>query len=254
VSWLAGFPAALVVATLTAPVGVSGAVFLLPIQLSLLHVPNPSVTPTNLMYNVVAAPGGLLRYRRAGALAAPLTRTLLVGAVPGVVAGAVVRVYLLPGPRAFRVVVAAVLLPLGVWLVLSHWTRPMTWQSSPTRIRLLAAAVGVVGGIYGIGGGSILAPVLVASGLTVSEVAPAALACTFVTSLSGALTYGLLALNAHGSIAPRWDVGISCGLGGLVGGYLGARLQPRIPDRALRLLLGLLAVTLALTYAVQAVG
>ena len=51
-----GFAAGVVVATVTAPVGVSGAVFMLPIQLSVLGVPNPAVTPTNLLYNVVASP------------------------------------------------------------------------------------------------------------------------------------------------------------------------------------------------------
>lgn len=55
------FAAALLISTLTAPVGVSGAVFLLPVQLNILHVPNPSVTPTNLIYNVIAGPGALLR-------------------------------------------------------------------------------------------------------------------------------------------------------------------------------------------------
>jgi len=61
---LVGFLAAFGIATVTAPVGVSGAVFLLPVQLSVLHVPNPSVTPTNLLYNVVAGPGALLSYAR----------------------------------------------------------------------------------------------------------------------------------------------------------------------------------------------
>jgi uncharacterized membrane protein YfcA len=55
---LQGFVAGVAIAVVTAPVGVSGAVFLLPVQLSVLHVPNPSVTPTNLLYNVIAAPPG----------------------------------------------------------------------------------------------------------------------------------------------------------------------------------------------------
>ena len=53
--------AGLLVAVLTAPVGVSGAVFLLPIQLDLLRVPSPAVTPTNLLFNVVATPSALVR-------------------------------------------------------------------------------------------------------------------------------------------------------------------------------------------------
>jgi uncharacterized membrane protein YfcA len=47
---LLGFAAGLVIAVLTAPVGVSGAVFLLPMQLDVLRVPSPAVTPTNLLF------------------------------------------------------------------------------------------------------------------------------------------------------------------------------------------------------------
>nr|WP_254390866.1 hypothetical protein [Streptomyces sp. AC550_RSS872] len=50
----AGLAAGLLIATVTAPVGVSGAVFLLPVQLSAFGVPNPAITPTNLLFNVVA--------------------------------------------------------------------------------------------------------------------------------------------------------------------------------------------------------
>jgi hypothetical protein len=43
---------------------VSGAVFLLPAQLSLLNVPSPAVTPRIVLFNVVAVPGALARYGR----------------------------------------------------------------------------------------------------------------------------------------------------------------------------------------------
>ena len=91
--------AGLVIAVLTTPVGVWGAVFLLPVQVSCIGVPSPAVTPTNLLVNVVATPGGLLRYRRRGGLASPLTRVLLLGTLPGVVLGAVIRVFAVPGYR-----------------------------------------------------------------------------------------------------------------------------------------------------------
>lgn len=248
-----GFGAALLIATMTAPVGVSGAVFLLPVQLSLLHVPNPAVTPTNLMFNVIAGPGALLRYRRTSSAAGPLARQLLLGTLPGVVVGAVLRVYVVPGPKAFRLIAAAILLPIGLWLIERTRSRtPHQARRLPPRVVTgLALVVGVVGGIYGIGGGSILGPILVGTGLEVAVVAPAALASTFVTSIAGAATYVVLSLTASGSIAPEWSLGVACGLGGLVGGYLGARLQPHLPDRALRLLLGSLAIGLSLVYAVQ---
>ena len=54
--WLLGFGFAFLISAITTPAGVSGAVFLLPVQVSVLGVPSPSVTPTNLLYNVLAIP------------------------------------------------------------------------------------------------------------------------------------------------------------------------------------------------------
>ncbi|MFD6294704.1 TSUP family transporter [Streptomyces sp. NPDC060235] len=251
---LLGFTAGLLISVVTAPVGVSGAVFLLPVQVSVLGVPSPAVTPTNLLYNVVAGPGALLHYWRAGQLGGPLARLLIAGTVPGVIVGAVLRVFAVPGPRVFRLLIAVLLLPLGLWL----WLR--TVRPAPPRARnlpssrattALALAVGVAGGIYGIGGGSLLGPILVGRGVPVATVAPAALASTFVTSVVGAATYALLSLATSGEVAPDWLLGLSCGAGGLLGGYLGAHLQPHLHETALRLLLGTLAAGIGSLYAVQ---
>jgi hypothetical protein len=45
-----------------------------------------------------------------------------------------------------------------------------------------------------------------------TTIAPAALACTFVTSIAGAATYGLLALTTTGDIAPAGDWDCSAAL------------------------------------------
>ncbi|MET7754421.1 sulfite exporter TauE/SafE family protein [Streptomyces sp. NPDC005389] len=258
----AGLVAGLLIAMVTAPVGVSGAVFLLPVHLSVFGVPNPAITPTNLLYNVVAGPGALWRYRRDGTLRGPLTRRLIAGTLPGVVLGAAIRVYALPGPEVFQMLVAVLLLPLGLWLcarTLAPAHRAPTPAASPAEPRpavltALAVAVGVFGGIYGIGGGSLLGPILAARGVPMSRVAPAALAATFATSLVGAAAFVVLSLVSSGDVAPDGWLGLACGLGGLVGGYLGARLQPRLPERALRLLLGVLAATIGAFYAARAIG
>ncbi|WP_433468934.1 TSUP family transporter [Spirillospora sp. CA-128828] len=261
---LFGFAAGALIAVVTAPVGVSGAVFLLPVQLSLLNVPSPAVTPTNLLFNVVAGPGALARYHRHGHLGGPLTRLLIAGTLPGVIAGAVIRVFAVPGATAFRVLVGLLLLPLGLWLCARSLRPPrhrdpvegsaaMSAGLSSRFIATLSLAVGIVGGIYGIGGGSIIGPILVGRGMPVAQVAPAALASTFLTSLTGAAIYAALSFTSQGAIAPDWTLGLTCGLGGLVGGYLGARLQPRLPETALRLTLGALATALAALYLLQTI-
>lgn len=251
---LAGLAAGLVISVATTPAGVSGAVFLLPVQLSVLGVPSPAVTPTNLLFNVVAGPGALLQHRT-GLLRDPLTRRLVSGTLPGVVVGAAVRVFAVPGATVFRLLTAVLLVPLGLWLI-RRTVRPARGagdaEPSPRAVTGLALAVGVVGGVYGIGGGSLLGPLLVGRGMSVARVAPAALASTFVTSVAGAGAFALLSLTGTGDVAPDWYLGLACGLGGLIGGYLGARLQPRLPETGLRLLLGSLATAVGLLYAVQA--
>ncbi len=251
---VASFGVGLAVAAMTAPVGVSGAVFLLPVQISVLSVPSPAVTPTNLLFNVISVPGALLRYSRRNSLRSTLTRLLLAGALPGVIGGAVIRVYLVPAAATFKVIAAVLLMTLGVWLCLTTATGVVGERERPSRrmITATALAVGVVGGIYGIGGGSLLSPILAGRGVPLAEVAPAALTSTLLTSIVGAGTYAVLAATTGGvDIAPDWVIGFSCGTGGLVGGFLGAHLQPVAPERALRYLLAGLAVATAAVYVVQ---
>jgi uncharacterized protein len=250
---LAALAAAFAVAVLATPAGVSGAVLLLPFQVSVLGTPSPAVTPTNLLYNVVATPGALYRYWRQGQTGGALAVVLVAGTLPGVIAGSVIRVELLPGARVFDFVVAAVLLPLGAWLAATKpapSSRPAGAGREIPRpvLVVLSAVVGCVGGIYGIGGGSILAPVLIGSGRPPSEVAPAALASTFVTSVAGVVTFTILSMHEHGSVAPDWPTGIALGVGGLAGAYLGARLQSRLPDLVIRRAVVVLVVLVGARY------
>jgi uncharacterized protein len=261
VGWaeVVAFAAAYVIAALATPAGISGAVLLLPFQVSVLGTPSPSVTPTNLLYNVVATPGALYRYWRQGQTGGRLALVLIAGTVPGVIAGSVIRVELLPGPRVFDLVVAAVLVPLGVWVAA---TRPASGDSADRRawpipaavLVVLAAAVGCVGGIYGIGGGSILAPVLIGTGRRPSQVAPAALASTLVTSAAGVITFAILSVHEPGSVAPDWDIGVALGAGGLAGGYTGARLQSHLPDALIRRLVGILVIVIGARYLWSGLG
>jgi uncharacterized membrane protein YfcA len=255
--WLLGGIIAFALAAITTPTGVSGAVFMLPVQVSLLHVPSPALTPTNLLYNVLATPGALIRFGREGRLGSPLTRKLILGTLPGVVIGAVLRVEVLSGPRAFLLVVAAVLGPLGAWLALFP-ARPASagqQRQAGAGVTALALVVGTIGGIYGIGGGSLLGPLLASMGFSLYVVAPAALTSTFLTSVVGVGAYQLLQLiNADSAIAPEWGLGAAMGVGGICGSYVGARLQTRIPEPVLRRLLGVVSLALAGRYLLQATG
>ena len=118
--------AAFIVSAIATPAGISGAVLLLPFQVSVLGTPSPAVTPTNLLYNVVSTPGALYRYRRQHQTGGRLALILITGTLPGVIAGSVIRVELVPGPRVFDLLVSALLLPLGIWLAATRAARMRT--------------------------------------------------------------------------------------------------------------------------------
>lgn len=118
----------------------------------------------------------------------------------------------------------------------------------------LSLIVGLIGGIYGIGGGSIIAPFFVTFfRLPVYTIASAALMGTFVTSVAGVAFYQAIAPFYPGmSIAPDWKLGILFGLGGMAGMYLGARCQKHIPAKVIKWMLAIIIVSTAVKYVLDA--
>lgn len=116
----------------------------------------------------------------------------------------------------------------------------------------LSLVVGVVGGIYGIGGGAIIAPFFVTFfRLPIYTIAGASLMGTFVTSIAGVAFYQAIApFYPSISVAPDWLLGILFGLGGMAGMYLGARCQKHVPAKAIKWMLAGIIVFTALEYAV----
>jgi uncharacterized protein len=125
-----------------------------------------------------------------------------------------------------------------------------TYDVSFWGIFLLSVIVGIVGGIYGIGGGSIIAPFFITFfGLPVYIVAGAALMGTFVTSVAGVAFYQAIApFYPHLSVAPDWLLGILFGIGGMAGMYLGARCQKFVPAKAIKWMLASVMVFTAAKY------
>lgn len=123
-------------------------------------------------------------------------------------------------------------------------------------IFLLSFIVGIVGGIYGIGGGSIIAPFFITFfGLPIYIVAGAALMGTFVTSVAGVAFYQAIApFYPHLSVAPDWLLGILFGIGGMAGMYLGARCQKFVPAKAIKWMLASVMVFTAAKYILDFFG
>jgi uncharacterized membrane protein YfcA len=181
----------------------------------------------------------------------------VIGAAPAVALGAVLRVTVFEDPADFKVFVGVVLGGLGANLVLQSAIARRADAGEPRAIgpawiTVLGSGAGLIGGIYGISGGSIIAPVLAGIfRLPVKRVAPAALVATLLTSVAGVITFEILdalASTADPARRPDWLLAVLFGIGGAAGGYVGAHLNVRVPEAGLRALLGTLAMVLALTY------
>jgi len=260
--------------------GVSGAFLILPFQVSILGFNTPSVSATNQLFNIVAIPSGVYRYIKEGRMVWPLTWAVIMGTLPGVLIGVVLRIQYLPDPRSFKMFAGFVLLYIGGRLLkdllikkngatgrpsaeeqfqklVKHYRAQQghekqlpkavvkkfnlsrivyefygqVFDVSSAGIMTLSFIVGIIGGVYGIGGGAIIAPFFVSFfGLPVYTVAGAALMGTFVTSVACVVFYQLMAPFYPGmAVAPDWALGFLFGTGGFAGMYCGARLQKFVP-------------------------
>jgi uncharacterized protein len=108
---------ALVVSTFTSMGGVSGAFLLLPYQVSFLNFTSPAVSPTNLVFNIVAIPSGVYRFIREGRMNWPVAVTTILGTLPGLYFGAIIRIHWLPDAKNFKLFVGCVLLYIGLRLI-----------------------------------------------------------------------------------------------------------------------------------------
>ncbi len=271
------------ISTLASTGGLSGAFILLPFQVSILGFTGPAVTPTNLLFNIVAIPGGVYRFYREKRMLWPLLWATVLGAFPGNILGAIIRVKYLPNPSAFKFFVGLVLLYIGVRLGLGVFDKAgnqskdmnglkglliyeaaitarnisfnfdaQSYRVPTVSFFLISFFIGIVGSIYGIGGGALLVPILVVVfHLPVYAISGVALAGTFINSVIGVVIYIVLG-QFYGRpdlvITPDWLLGLLFGIGGLAGTYTGASLQKYMPVRLIKGILTVCLLFIAVKY------
>jgi uncharacterized membrane protein YfcA len=273
--------AAFLISLISATAGVTGAFLLVPFQVSVLGLGSPSVSATNHLYNVIAAPGGVIGYGEQRRMVWSLAGVLVLGTLPGIFAGILIRVRYLQDIASFRQFAGGVLFVLGLLLLVraggmrKHGGRGVAAESQVAsvetgwrRIRyrfdgepcsvavppliLFSLLIGTIGGAYGVGGGVFTSAYLIGvCRLPVHSTAGATLLATFVASCVGVLGFATVSWTGAESgapTAPVWSLGLAMGIGGLVGGYLGARLQRLLPSRWIAVVLAVFLLLLGLTY------
>ncbi|MBD3256993.1 TSUP family transporter [candidate division GN15 bacterium] len=264
------------ISALTSTGGITGAFIILPFQISVLGYSAPGASATNLLYNVIAVPLGAYRYHRERRMQWGLAMVTGIGAMPGLVVGAYLRVNYLPDPVSFKFFAGLVLLALAIKMLIDLLRKRRQVQRTPSdltiqgsdltlrsiqyefdqqryrvptiSLALFSVLVGVIGGVYGIGGAAVLSPYLVAVyHLPVHSIAGAMLMSTWITSVAGVVVYVVIGLwfSPEGSLVlPDWQLGLALGCGGLAGIYAGAWLQRWVPAGVIKVILiaGLLLI------------
>lgn len=257
--------------------GVSGAFLLLPYQFTILGYTSPGVSATNQCFNILACPAGVLRYAKEGRFILPLALWITFGSIPGVMIGALARAGIFDGANQFRLFAALVLLYLGIRLLkrnrgvvernnngkdmgtASGETRGKEihilwngreWTVSKRGIFYASIITGLIGGIYGVGGGAMLSPILVSYfHLPLHILAGATLFGTFMTSIIGLCSYIIVAnLLDMPQMMPDLTLGLLLGIGGIPGMYCGATLQKYMSPGLLKKILSVLIFGTAFFY------
>ncbi|MEW5795958.1 MAG: sulfite exporter TauE/SafE family protein [Candidatus Zixiibacteriota bacterium] len=257
------------ISAITSTGGVTGAFILLPFTVSILGYSSPGVSPTNLLYNVFAIPSGVWRFHQERRMLWSLAWATTIATLPGQTIGAIIRLKYLPDARSFKLFAGFVLLYLGGKLIqdlikrqaangpttnatghrmitrqhlgvrtLSYDYEGATYSITTWPVVLISFVVGIVGGIYGIGGGALLSPYFVAIyQLPVHSIAGAMLLGTFLSSVVGVIVYMVVSpfFTPEGAIImPDWLLGLAFGVGGAIGVYVGARMQRYVPPRVIK--------------------
>ena len=201
--------------------------------MALFSVPAATMRPTALALNIVAAMLAVHRYGRAGLIRWRAVWPFMTGAVPFAFIGGGIQI---PG-QYYRPLVGAVLILTAVRLL---WigdigakrpaSDPPVWGGIA-----IGAAIGLLAGLTGTGGGIFLSPVIVFMGWASIRTASGCAAAFILGNSIAGLLGNVAAIRALPEELPVYVVAVI--LGALVGTTLGTRLPARTIQRVLAVVL-----------------
>ncbi len=252
--------------------GVTGAFLLLPFQISILNFISPSVNATNYFYNIISAPFGVYRYWKEQRFYYPLAFILVIGCLPGIILGYFLRITWFREIKTFKLFVGLVLIAICFKLIYDFFVikkeigfsseKPYTYifnwkklkfsygekiyEINSWFISFLSFFTGVIGGIYGIGGGALMSPIL----LAFFKIPPYIYAGANLFSVYSSSVIGI-SVYTFGGYKPDWLLGFLFGLGGGVGLNLGARLQKYMPQKLIRFIIIIALLIISYRYIIS---
>ncbi len=206
-------------------IGGGGSILAVPLLLYLVGINDPHVAiGTSSLAVAVTAFVNLVPHARAGHVR---WRVALTFALVGT-AGAVLGSSLGKGIDGQKLLVLFGLLMIVVAALMQRGGQPLpvhraqVSRAAMAKVTAAGFAVGLLSGLFGIGGGFLIVPGLVfASGISIIEAIGSSLVAVGAFGLTTALNYAL-----SGFVA--WMIAAEYIAGGIAGGWLGARLAMRL--------------------------
>ena len=203
--------------------GIGGAILIVPV-LNMLGVPFAQARAAGLFTNVISTTAGVLnnlRNRRIDwKIALPLTVSSTLAAPIGA--------YLshLLNPKWVGLLFSLLLFYVGVMLYLPKKAEKIKEEAPLGVIVLIGTIGGILSGLLGIGGGSVVSPLLMFYGLNPLKVISSVIFMVPFSSFTGFLTYWKLGMV-------DWKITLAAALPAFVAGYLGTHvahnyLKPQI--------------------------
>lgn len=115
-------------------------------------------------------------------------------------------------------------------------------MENTSTLLILGLAAGVFSALFGVGGGIIIVPGLVALGLTMHKAVGTSLAIIIPTALSGVYAH-----YVYGNIEPK--VMLAVAIGAIIGAQIGAYVAESLQDILLKRLFGVFIILVGLNMA-----
>ncbi|MFQ5800481.1 MAG: sulfite exporter TauE/SafE family protein [Candidatus Hydrothermarchaeales archaeon] len=249
-------------------VGLTGSIGTLPFMVTVLNFTSPSVSSTNLIYNITTPFGSIYSYRREKRMLWRLGILAGLGGIFGALLGPMIRIGPLGDIAKFKVLFGILLGLVGLRLFLKKhaeirvgrvetstgslskqgFTFSDTFYAYHTGLVLFGGLVaGIISTTFGIGTGFFLVPFYTTVlKLPIYAVAGAALLSTLIISVAGIVVY--YSFDTGVSTAPDVTLGLLLGVGGILGGFVSAKVQKHMSSNFLHKLLGATLFLWALAY------
>ena len=213
--------------------------------MALFNLAPDVMKPTALVLNLVVATVGTLRFARAGCFDWNVFWPFAVLSIPCAFVGGKIQ---LPA-TSYKIILGAVLL-FAAWRLALQPSAPGAGVQKPVLFPLAlvsGAAIGLLSGLTGVGGGIFLSPLLLFLGWAdMRKTAGVSVAFILVNSAAGLIGHVASVRNIPPEI--RWWAPAAL-VGGLIGAELGSRrLAPLTMRRLLALVLGVAGVKMLLIH------